>query len=337
MAGIKTINPASPGVLRPVQVSDLQDIWDAIIETLASRLYNGIVTPQILSGFAVNNDNTLTSGVLAYNGRLYYYDDSDASGKLSIGSLMFIGTVEDSERTLANGSVIPFYTKYKIQPIPTGLSNAQLLTSDIMSEELNQWRVAFIPSKSIQSWVIADGAVTTEKIAYKDVTTEKIADNAVTTEKIAYKDVTTEKIADNAVTTEKIADGAVTSEQIAAGAVTPDKCSGSPFVRSGVTILTGSNVISELGLYIVNLQGSTTTITFNTGASEGVVHVIARNTTNQAVTLTLRGATAVAIYGTISVPANSQYALTVRLTSGSLVAVIEGNKLDLFQTFPLLE
>ena len=111
MAGIKKINSTSPGVLRPVQVSDLQDIWDAIIESFASGSVNG-ATPQILSGFKVNEDNTLTSGVLSYGGQLYYYDDSDASGKLSIGSSMFAGTVEDSERTLADGSVIPFYTRY---------------------------------------------------------------------------------------------------------------------------------------------------------------------------------------------------------------------------------
>ena len=335
MAGIKKINSTSPGVLRPVQVSDLQDIWDAIIESLASGTANNNAV-QILSGFNINTDKTLTSGVLSYLGQLYYYDDSDASGKLSVDSTMFVGTVEDSERTLANGSVIPFYTRYKIQPTPEGLSNVFLITSNIAVEELNTWRISFIAPESIATYMIMRGAIGAMQLGTNAVTSEKIRNGAVTSEKIADGAVTSEKIAAGAVTSEKIAAGAVTSEKIADGAVTPDKCSGSPFVRSGVTVLTGSNVISEIGLYIVNLQGPTTTITFNTGASEGVVHVIARNTTNQAATLTLRGATAVAVYGTISVPANSQYALTVRLTSGSLVAVIEGNKLDLFQTFPLL-
>lgn len=188
MAGIKKINPASPGVLRPVQVSDLQDIWDAIIESLASgSVYDNL--PQILSGFKVNDDNTLTSGVVSSRGQLYYYDDSDASGKLSIGSAMFAGTVEDSERTLADGSVIPFYTKYKIQPTSTGLSNVKKLLSNITSNELNSMRVSFIPPESIGSLMIADGAIGSDELASGAVTQEKIADGAVGYDQIADRGV----------------------------------------------------------------------------------------------------------------------------------------------------
>lgn len=334
MAGIKTINPASPGVLRPVQVSDLQDIWDAIIESLALSTATGNMV-QILSGFKVNDDNTLTSGVLAYRGQLYYYDDSDASGKLSIDSTMFVGTVEDSERTLANGSVIPFYTRYKIQPTPEGLSNVFLITSNIAVEELNMWRVSFIPPESILPYMIMNGSIGPIQLGINAVTSEKIANGAVTSGKIEDLSITEDKINYNAVAEDRISDSAVSNRTIQEGAVTPDKCSESPFVRSGVTVRTGSNTINNTGLYIVNLQTSTTTITFGAGVS-GVVHVIARNTTSQVRTLTLQGATVVATYGTISVPANSQYALTVRITTGSPVAVIEGNKLDFFQTFPLL-
>ncbi len=55
-------------------------------------------------------------------------------------------------------------------------------------------------------------------IANGDVTTAKIADLAVTTGKIADLAVTTGKIADLAVTTGKIVDGAITAAKIASGA-----------------------------------------------------------------------------------------------------------------------
>lgn len=335
MAGIKKINSTSPGVLRPVQVSDLQDIWDAFIESLASSTANNNAV-QILSGFNINGDKTLTSGVVACRGQLYYYDDSDASGKLSLDSTMFVGTVEDSERTLANGSVIPFYTKYKIQPTPDGLSNVFLITSNIAAEELDSWRVSFIHPESIAPFMIMSGSIGPLQLRNSAVISEKICDRAVTSEKIEDLSITVDKIDYNAVKEDRISDSAISNRTIQEGAVTPDKCSGSPFVRSGVTVLTDSNTINETGLYIVNLQGPTTTITFGADVS-GVVHIIARNTTSRAVTFSLRGATTVAVYGAISIPANSQYAFTVRTTTGSPVAVIEGHKLDFFRTFPLLE
>ena len=62
---------------------------------------------------------------------------------------------------------------------------------------------------------IADGSVTTAKIAYKAVTTDKIEAAAVTSIKIADKAVTTNELNDKAVTTDKIADGAVTTAKIA--------------------------------------------------------------------------------------------------------------------------
>lgn len=62
--------------------------------------------------------------------------------------------------------------------------------------------------------VIADGAVTTSKLAAGAVTGDKIAAGAVTGDKIAAGAVTTLKIGDNAVTTGKINNGAVTKNKL---------------------------------------------------------------------------------------------------------------------------
>lgn len=207
MAGIKKINSTSPGVLRPVQVSDLQDIWDAFIESLASSTANNNAV-QILSGFNIKSDKTLTSGVVACRGQLYYYDDSDASGKLSFDSTMFAGTVEDSERTLANGSVIPFYTKYKIQPTPDGLSNVFLLTSNITAEELNQWRVSFIPPGGIFPYMIMNGSIGATQLGTNAVISGKIADGAVTLGKLAANSVEGSNVQNGTIGMVKLRGGA---------------------------------------------------------------------------------------------------------------------------------
>ena len=80
---------------------------------------------------------------------------------------------------------------------------------------------------------LADGAVTTAKIADRAITSdklgnysvysEKIFDTAVTASKLATNSVITEKIKDGAVTTAKLADSAVTTAKITDGAVTEDK------------------------------------------------------------------------------------------------------------------
>ena len=70
---------------------------------------------------------------------------------------------------------------------------------------------------------IANGAVTTPKIADEAVTARKLDERSVTTEKLATGAVTGSKIAENAVTGSKIRDNTVRAEKIAAGAVTTAK------------------------------------------------------------------------------------------------------------------
>ena len=70
---------------------------------------------------------------------------------------------------------------------------------------------------------LADGGVTTAKIAADAVTTAKIADDAVTSAKLADSSVQNATIATGAVTTTKINDGAATTAKIANDAVTTAK------------------------------------------------------------------------------------------------------------------
>ena len=331
MSGIKTINPANPGLKRPFRLSDLQNVWDGLTEALASETLNSATTIKIVSGLHILG-NILTPGVIAYKGKLYYYEGATSdNGGFSEGDDMYVATIDDDDRTLSTGLVQPFYINNVIRNSRVN-SGAIRILMDVTETRLSLFR--HIPY--VNGGAIVNNTITREKLVSGSVTGEKLVSGSVTTDKIADVAVTTDKIADAAITADEIADGAVGNAQIADGSVTPIKCNAAPFVRSGVTLFTGSCSIGVTGLFIVTLTGAQTNITFGP-AIPGVVHVIARNTTGQAITVRLYGPTAVANFGAFTVPAGTQYAITMRYTTGMPNTVIEVKKLDFFQTFPILD
>lgn len=310
MSGIKTINPANPGLKRPFRLSDLQNVWDGLTEALASETINSATPIKIVSGLHMFGGE-LTPGVIAYKGKLYYYEgETSDNGGFSEGNDMYVATIDDDDRTLSTGLVQPFYINNVIRNSRVN-SRAMRILTNVTETALSLFR--YIP-------YVNGGA---------------IVNNTITREKLVSGSVTTDKIADAAVTADEIANGAVGNAQIADGGVTPIKCDAAPFVRSGVTLFTGSCNIDVTGLFIVTLTGARTNITFGP-AIRGVVHVIVRNTTDRDITVHLYGPTAVADFGSFSVPAGTQYTITMRYTTGMPNTVIEVKKLDFFQTFPVL-
>lgn len=330
MSGIKTINPANPGLKRPFRLSDLQNVWDGLTEALASETNNNVTPIKIVSGLHMLGGE-LTPGVIAYKGKLYYYEgETSDNGGFSEGNDMYVATIDDDDRTLSTGLVQPFYLNNVIRNSRVNGGAIRIL-SNVTETVLSLFR--YIPY--VNGGAIVNNTITMEKLVRGSVTTDKIVSGAVTTEKLETAAVTTDKIADAAVTADEIANGAVGNAQIADGGVTPIKCDAAPFVRSGVTLFTGSCNINVTGLFIVTLTGSQTNITFGP-AIPGVVHVIVRNTTYRDVTVRLYGPTTVADFGSFSVPAGTQYTITMRYTTGTPNTVIEVKKLDFFQTFPVL-
>lgn len=320
MSGIKTINPANPGLKRPFRLSDLQNVWDGLTEAFASETLNSVTPIKIVSGLHILG-GTLTPGMIAYKGKLYYYEGATSdNGGFSEGNDMYVATIDGDDRTLSTGLVQPFDFNNVIRNSRVNSSAIRILTN-VTETVLSRFR--HIP-------YVNGGAIVNNTI-----TMEKLVSGSVTTDKIAGEAVTTEKLESAAVTTDKIANGAVGNVQIADGSVTPVKCNAAPFVRSGVTLYTGSCNIGVTGLFIVTLTAGQTNITFGP-AIPGVVHVIVRNTTGQAITVRLYGPTSVANFGAFSVPAGTQYAITMRYTTGTPNTVIEVKKLDFFQTFPVL-
>ena len=330
MSGIKTINSANPGLKRPFRLSDLQNVWDGLTEALASETFDSSTPIKIVSGLHVVGGE-LTPGVLAYNGKLYYYEgETDDNGGISDGGDMYVATIDGGDRTLSTGLVQPFDFNNVIRNSKVN-NGAVLIISNVTENKLSKYR--YVPN--VNGDAIEDGAINTEKLANMSVTTDKISVAAVTTDKIASGAVGSIQIANAAISANELANMSVTTDKISDSSVTPVKCSSAPFVRSGVSVYTGDCRIDVTGLFIVTLKSTKTTITFGPSIP-GVVHIIARNTTTQAITVQLKGPTAVANYGSFSVPSNSQYAITVRFTTGTPNTVVEARKLDFFQTFPLL-
>lgn len=330
MSGIKTINSANPGLKRPFRLSDLQNVWDGLTEALASETLNSATPIKIVSGLHVIGGE-LSPGVIAYNGKLYYYEgETDDNGGFSEGNDMYVATIDGGDRTLSTGLVQPFDFNNVIRNSKVN-DGAVLIISNVTENTLSQYR--YVPN--VNGSAIENSTINTEKLVNMSVTTDKIDDAAVTTDKIANEAVGNAQIADAAIDANKLDVGCVTTEKISDGNVTPVKCDAAPFVRSGVTVYTGNCSINVTGLFIVTLWSTQTTITFGPSIP-GVVHIIARNTTNQAITVQLNGPTGVANYGSFSVPSNSQYAITVRFTTGSPNTVVEARKLDFFKAFPIL-
>lgn len=137
---IRQINPSAPSVKRPVRLSDIQNIWSGLENALAADV---TTTPRIICGMQVKSDNTISSGVLAYKGKLYFYDATNQYQRLSIGSVVYAMIIENSDdlRTFGDGTARPF--DY-LQILGIGSSGTVVsqdtLTPSLTVAQLNAWR-----------------------------------------------------------------------------------------------------------------------------------------------------------------------------------------------------
>lgn len=167
---ILKLNSANPGVKRPLKVQDLADLWHGLNTALAQGTET---SPRILCGFNVSDDDdSFTSGVIAYNGRLYLYDDGDPI--FFEDSIYGVEIPTDDNRVMGDGTTQLFSyacIATKDSTLPGAVFIGEASPSNIMA-----WRGPLsIPDFSIVEKMIAELAISTPKLANSAVTTPKLA------------------------------------------------------------------------------------------------------------------------------------------------------------------
>jgi len=117
---------------------------------------------------------------------------------------------QDLNRNFEQSLFIGQEEENKIQNVISGgIADGSVTTAKIANDAITADKLA--PDVSFTP---ADGSITAAKLANNAVTTAKLADANVTTAKLADANVTAAKLANNAVTTAKLADANVTAPKI---------------------------------------------------------------------------------------------------------------------------
>lgn len=167
---ILKLNSANPGVKRPLKVQDLADLWYGLNTALAQGTET---SPRILCGFNANgDDDSFTSGVIAYNGRLYLYDDSDPI--FFEDSIYGVEIPTDDNRVMGDGTTQLF--SYACIATKGSTLPGAVFIGEASPSNIRAWRGPLsIPDSSIVEKMIAGLAISTSKLANSAVTTPKLA------------------------------------------------------------------------------------------------------------------------------------------------------------------
>lgn len=167
---ILKLNSANPGVKRPLKVQDLADLWYGLNTALAQGTET---SPRILCGFNANgDDDSFTSGVIAYNGRLYLYDDSDPI--FFEDSIYGAEISTDDNRVMGDGTTQLF--SYACIATKDSTLPGAVFIGEASPSNIEAWRGPLsIPDFSIFEKMIAEFAISTSKLANSAVTIPKLA------------------------------------------------------------------------------------------------------------------------------------------------------------------
>lgn len=167
---ILKLNSANPGVKRPLKVQDLADLWYGLNTALAQGTET---SPRILCGFNVSDDSdSFTSGVIAYNGRLYLYDDGDPI--FFEDSIYGAEISTDDNRVMGDGTTQLF--SYACIATKNSALPGAVFIGEASPSNIKAWRGPLsIPDLSITRTMIENLAISTIKLANSAVTTPKLA------------------------------------------------------------------------------------------------------------------------------------------------------------------
>lgn len=158
MTNFLTLNSANPALKRPLRVSDLQNIYDAIKAVVPQ--YSD--TPKILWGMSFDDDGFIQAGAVSFKGEVYTWDPTAQGEQIQLGDAIYATKVASGDvRMIEGGTQQEFSYKNILTSEPSG----EQLSEGVMLEDITEWQTPIIPNEGITTEMIATQAITSSRIA----------------------------------------------------------------------------------------------------------------------------------------------------------------------------
>lgn len=159
MANFLTLNSANPALKRPLRVSDLQNIYDAI-KAVVPR---SSLTPKILWGMSLDDDGFIQAGAVSFKGEVYTWDPVAQNDRLQIGDAIYAARIASGDvRTMEGGT----QQEFSYKNILTSKASGEQLSGNVSLEDITEWQMPYIPALGITNDMIAPNTITNSEIAH---------------------------------------------------------------------------------------------------------------------------------------------------------------------------
>ena len=157
MANFLTLNSANPALKRPLRVSDLQNIYDAIKAVVPQSS----LTPKILWGMSLDDDGFIQAGAVSFKGEVYTWDPVAQNDQLQIGDAIYAAKIASGDvRTMEGGT----QQEFSYKNILTSKASGEQLSGNVSPEDITEWQMPYIPASGITNDMIAPNTITNSKI-----------------------------------------------------------------------------------------------------------------------------------------------------------------------------
>lgn len=159
MANFLTLNSANPALKRPLRVSDLQNIYDAIKAVVPQSS----LTPKILWGMSLDDDGFIQAGAVSFKGEVYTWDPVAQNDQLQIGDAIYAAKIASGDvRTMEGGT----QREFSYKNILTSKAPGEQLSGNVSLEDITEWQMPYIPALGITNDMIAPNTITNSEIAH---------------------------------------------------------------------------------------------------------------------------------------------------------------------------
>lgn len=159
MANFLTLNSADPALKRPLRVSDLQNIYDAIKAVVPQSS----LTPKILWGMSLDDDGFIQAGAVSFKGEVYTWDPVAQNDQLQIGDAIYAAKIASGDvRTMEGGT----QQEFSYKNILTSKASGEQLSGNVSLEDITEWQMPYIPALGITNDMIAPNTITNSEIAH---------------------------------------------------------------------------------------------------------------------------------------------------------------------------